>query len=319
VPLAQTSDFNAAIAAAEANAECAAAVAALDPQSTIVVIGAGLSHPAFPLWPQLAVEVCRACAYRTSTATAHPKTFQAARDKNPTAYAEFLKHRFSAPIVQIRLSLLYLMRLKFRAYLTTNFDNSIVSAAECVHDRSVGVYVYPEHPDPENLDQQNVVFIHGRCAELFNKDADNLVLHYQAYRRAYVDPPVPLARFFRGIFARYNCLFVGTSLKDPPVVYLLQNLAHDEKPVGKTRVLLLASKAFAANTMEQFEMSRGLESTDAQKWKSEQSIDVLRYAPLTTDHDGLESVFRSVCEIRRSLSSSQPLATSGVPASVLEV
>jgi len=318
VPLGETTAF-AAAATAQANSDCAAKIAALDPGSTVAIIGAGLSAPEFPLWPQLAREVCKACSYRKGPATAHPKTFQAARDHNPKKYASFLTQRFSAPILQVRLSLLYLFRLRFRAYITTNFDNSIVSAAECVRNDSVGVYVYPEHPDPPDLNEHNIVFIHGRCADLFEKDPDNLVLHYDGYKRAYVDLPGPLFRFFRGVFASYNCLFVGTSLTDPPLQYLLGNLAQQNGRADATRMLLLSSNAFAANTVEQFKVSQTLEIAEAAEWKSKQSIDVLRYAPLTTNHGGLEFVFRTVCETRRSLSPSERLAMPTLPLSALEL
>ena len=318
MPVGRTPDFDAVDAAVQANAKCAAAVAALDPKDTVVIIGAGLSYPSFPLWRDLAIRVCKACGYK-GTVSAHPKTFQAARDKNPGAYARFLKRRFSAPVIQIRLSLLYLMRLKFRAYLTTNFDGTIVRAAECVYPDSVGVYIYPEHPEPGDLNLQRIVFIHGRCAELFEKNADNLVLHFEAYRRAYMDAPVPLVRFFRGVFSAYNCLFVGTSLTDPPLLYLLQNLAHDGAPSDKRRLLLAASRAFTANTLDQFQLLQTVETADDQKWKSKNSIDLLRYAPLTSDHDGLESIFRVACETRKSLSASRRLTMPGVPESAFNV
>ena len=311
-------DFDATTAAAQANDKCAAAVAALDPGSTIAIIGAGMSHPAFPLWPALAKQVCTACGYK-GTPTPHPRTFQAARDKNPLAHAKFLKRMFSTSIIQIRLSLLYLMRLKFRAYVTTNFDSTVIRAAQCVYAESVGVYAYPEHPDPQDLDQQQIVFIHGRCAELFDKDANNLVLHFEAYRRAYIDPTVPLVRFFRGLLSNYNCLFIGTSLTDPPLQYLLQKIALDGAPAEKSRVLLTSSKAFAANTVDEFEIIREVESTQAGEWKGKNSIDLLRYAPLTSRHDGLESVLRTACETRRSLPASRTLAMTGVPESAFNV
>jgi hypothetical protein len=318
VPDQGISDFDPLGAASQANTDCAATIATLDPANTVVIIGAGLSYPAYPLWPELAKSVCKACGYK-GVVRPHPKIFQAARDKNPAAYAKFLKQRFSTPVTQIRLSLLYLMRLKFRAYLTTNFDGTVVSAAECVYNESVGVYAYPEHPDPQDLAHQHIIFIHGRCAELFEKSADNLVLHFDGYKRAYMDAPIPLVRFFRGVFSTYNCLFVGTSLTDPPLAYLLQNVANDAAESSKTRTLLMASKAFRANTIDQFELSRRLEATEAEEWKTKKSIDLLRYAPLTAEHDGLESVFRSVCETRQSLSASRRLTTPGVPESAFEI
>ncbi len=256
---------------------------------------------------------------RAKSTDTHPQTFQAAREKNPAAYAKFLKQRFSTAVTQIRRSLLYLMRLKFRAYLTTNFDGTVISAAECVYDESVGVYAYPEHPDPQDLAQHNIIFIHGRCAEFFDQSADNLVLHLDAYRRAYVDPPIPLTRFFRGVFSTYNCLFVGTSLTDPPLLYLLENMTDDAARSDKTRILLTASKAFTANTIDQFELSRQQEATEAEKWKVNYSIDLVRYAPLTAKHDGLENVLRSVCEKRQSLSASRRLRMAGVPESAFKL
>jgi SIR2-like domain len=318
VPNEGASDFDPLGAADQANSDCAATIATLDPADTVVIIGAGLSYPAYPLWSELAKSVCKACGYKGAI-SAHPKIFQAARDTNPTAYARFLKRRFSAPVMQIRLSLLYLMRLKFRAHLTTNFDGTVVSAAECVCNEPFGVYAYPEHPDPQDLAHHDVIFIHGRCAELFDKSADNLVLHFDAYRRAYIDPPVPLARFFRGVFSTYNCLFVGTSLTDPPLVYLLQSTASDLAESDKTRSLLMASKAYRANTIDEFELLQQLETTEAEEWKVKKSINLLRYAPLTTQHDGLESVFRKVCEARQSLSASRLLRTPGVPETAFDI
>jgi len=312
-------NFDAAAAAATANTDCATKVATLDPNNTVAVIGAGLSTPEFPLWSELATEVCKACSYRNGPATPHPKTFQSARDHNPKKYAAFLTKRFSAPILQVRLSLMFLLRLRFRAYITTNFDYSIVSAAECVRNEPVGVYVYPEHPDPPDLDAQNIVFIHGRCAELFDKNPDNLVLHYEGYKRAYVDPPGPLVRFFRGVFTSYNCLFVGTSLTDPPLQYLLEHLTGQSRPADKTRVLLLPSNSFGANTRDQFENTQLVERAEAADWKSKQSIEVLRYAPLTTNHGGLELVFQDVCGVRRSFYPSKRLATLTVPESAFDL
>jgi hypothetical protein len=130
--------------------------------------------------------------------------------------------------------------------ITTNFDNRFVEAGldEKLIDTS------PKLPVPKPHNWSSVVHLHGRI--LPDDDGSNLVLTAADFGRAYLTERWA-ARFITEMFREFTVVFVGYSLADPVMSYMVDALAaerakgarfatayafaeHDGKPLSEQKV-----------------------------------------------------------------------------------
>ena len=104
--------------------------------------------------------------------------------------------------------------------VTTNFDNRFVEAV----DEALVVDAAPRLPIPKPHAWSSLVHLHG-CIAL-NEDHSNLVLTTADFGRAYLTERWA-ARFVTELFREFSVVFVGYSLGDPIMGYMVDALAAE--------------------------------------------------------------------------------------------
>ena len=104
--------------------------------------------------------------------------------------------------------------------ITTNFDRRFVEAG--LQEKFVDTA--PKLPVPKRYDWSSVVHLHGRI--LSNKDGSNLVLTAADFGRAYLTERWA-ARFITELFREFTVVFVGYSIGDPVMSYMVDALAAE--------------------------------------------------------------------------------------------
>ncbi len=104
--------------------------------------------------------------------------------------------------------------------ITTNFDNRFVEAVPV----KPLVDAAPKLPVPKRHSWSSLVHLHGRIVE--GDDGSNLVLTAADFGRAYLTERWA-ARFVAELFREFTVLFVGYSVSDPVMAYLVDALAAE--------------------------------------------------------------------------------------------
>ena len=103
--------------------------------------------------------------------------------------------------------------------ITTNFDDRFVEA-----DLDEEVDASPKLPVPKPHNWSSLVHLHGRIAG--NEDGSNLVLTAADFGRAYLTERWA-ARFVTELFREFTVVFVGYSVGDPVMSYMVDALAAE--------------------------------------------------------------------------------------------
>ncbi len=106
--------------------------------------------------------------------------------------------------------------------VTTNFDNRFVEAEADLDAQSVDTA--PKLPVPKSHTWSSLVHLHGRI--LPNEDGTNLILTAADFGRAYLTEQWA-ARFVTELFREFTVLFVGYSLDDPVISYMVDALSAE--------------------------------------------------------------------------------------------
>ena len=104
--------------------------------------------------------------------------------------------------------------------VTTNFDNRFVDAE--LHENSVDAA--PKLPVPKRHNWASLVHLHGRIID--DDDGSSLVLTAADFGRAYLTERWA-ARFVTELFREFTVLFVGYSVADPVMSYMVDALAAE--------------------------------------------------------------------------------------------
>lgn len=141
-----------------------------------------------------------------------------------------LSKRRTGPLV-VHEALLRLSRTeKGVRLITTNFDNRFDSAGRSQKEKLV-IDNAPKLPVPKPHDWSSIVHLHGRILSR-NDDGSNLVLTAADFGRAYLTERWA-ARFITELFREFTVVFVGYSLDDPVMGYMVDALAA-ERAKGAT-------------------------------------------------------------------------------------
>jgi SIR2-like domain len=223
--------------------------------------GAGISYPArLPGFRRL-VELMYAELHTTPTALESKALEQERFD----AGVDLLEHRFPGERFAVRKALAVVLNPKLRLaratsthkalltlardrkqnarLITTNFDRSFEAVMRDPKLR-VRTYQAPLLPIPKDSRWNGLVYLHGLLPKVLNEyDLNQLVVSSGDFGRAYLTERWA-ARFVGELFRRYIVCFVGYSIGDPVLRYMMDALAAD-RMLGETT---LPAYAFADYT-----------------------------------------------------------------------
>ncbi|GFO57429.1 hypothetical protein GMSM_44360 [Geomonas sp. Red276] len=268
--------------------------------------GAGISYPAgLPGFKGLVDEI-----YRIAGTTRSLIEDDAYSRNQFDATLDLLEHRLPGQRLAVRtalskalqprlrrkgatdthLALLQLARSRDGAVrlVTTNFDRVFGWVAKHTK-QTVNAYPAPMLPIPKNSRWDGLVYLHGLLPESLDESALNrLVLTSGDFGLAYLTERWA-ARFVSELFRNYVVCFVGYSINDPVLRYMMDALAAD-RMLGE-----ITPQAYALADCEP-----GLESTTTIEWKAKGVVPILyEVATGTQDHSALHCTLKIWAETYR--------------------
>lgn len=173
--------------------------------------------------------------------------------------------------------------------VTTNFDRMFHAAAERA-EHSFHAYAAPMLPIPKNSRWDGLVYLHGLLPHDANDPAlNNLVVTSGDFGLAYLTERWA-ARFVSELFRNYVVCFIGYSINDPVLHYMMDALAADRRR-GET-----LPKAWALA-----ECTPGQTAHAVEEWKAKHVTPILYEVPAGShDHSGLYETLQAWAETYRN-------------------
>ena len=203
--------------------------------------------------------------------------------------------------LQMHRDLLYLSKVKGGYRLvTTNFDNRFREAVREAADLREHLQVHdaPALPVPMHRRWRTLVHLHGRI-QPHGRDSE-LVLTSADFGRAYLTEGWA-ARFVSALFADFTVVFIGYSLSDPVMRYLVDAVAT-ERAKGRD---LGGVYAFAG-----YDPAKTTAESVRAKWKA-RNVEPMPYDE-RDDHSLLRRTLRRWVDIRRDPQSRARIALDGI-------
>lgn len=269
-------------------------------------IGSGVSQLTHLSWSDLIVLLCTECDPVDSPKVAELEPAeliekaQEVKDACESRYHQTLIREFDQHVPQQhRTAALRLMRLPFSGYLTTNFDTSLSDAAEHTVGR-YEVFYYPDklqlrfgHPDPQ------IYYLHGHPRGISNGET-NFVLARSEFDQAYADDS-KLRPVLEYVLKCERILFVGCELKEPAVQAQFERISHLMSSEDLPDRYILLPHRFRQSIAEDSPEGKGhpnkeLEAEENERFESI-GIEVLRYDPVSKDHEGFDMVFEEIFQL----------------------
>ncbi|ADE17037.1 conserved hypothetical protein (plasmid) [Nitrosococcus halophilus Nc 4] len=172
--------------------------------------------------------------------------------------------------------------------VTTNFDRIFERVAKR-NKQSINTYAAPMLPIPKNSRWNGLVYLHGLLPERSDASALNqLVLTSGDFGLAYLTDRWA-ARFISELFRNYVVCFVGYSINDPVLRYMMDALAADRR-LGET-----TPQAYALG-----DCAPGQESGKIIEWEAKGVVPILYEVPAgTRDHSALHRTLKAWAETYR--------------------
>jgi hypothetical protein len=267
----------------------------------VAFLGAGLSEPPGLRWLPTVKVIADACGvpfeFEGKSAKEIRELHERCPDitdechaKDPTTYARTLRELWPHHVGATRPAVGYVLRLPFKAILTTNFDPWIYLQARQEE--------YPQNQKYPALAlhlglEGGIFYVHG-CfdADDIYAEADQLVFGRKSFTEAYGEASL-LPGFLLNVFTFRNVLFIGFTPTEPHIANILdqsvrlrRNLRHLYKDGLPRRFTLLAepnnpTEEARAEHDENMERLRALE------------IEAIPYPPRGKDYRGLEELLAS--------------------------
>jgi len=252
--------------------------------------GAGLSMPPAENWYNTVKHIAETCGVPYDSGNLY-KIIDDCLDANPQRYMTALCKAWPQNVVISRTAMHQLLRLNFKAILTTNFDPWLRQAARSSEYNEC--YAYPLFPIQKPLDNK-IVYVHG-CFESDNIAAavPPLVFGERSFVEAYETSLLP--GFLSNVFVSQNVLFIAFDPTEAHIAKILYNSIA-------MRRNLYASPSFRAEQTSRYLLTETRSFiSDEDRIAHETWIEKIRaldiipvsYDPEGPDHKGLERLFET--------------------------
>jgi len=284
-------------------------------------VGSGLSKIAgYPDWEKTIAELCRACNVQElvrSNKKATPELLiakaQDCKESNPYAYTRCLADLFGQRVVAKRHAYDLLMKLPFRAYITTNFD-PLLSTAGCDHGYN-DLYCYPEL-DRATMGsaKKPIYYIHGLARRGDRPCGENLVLARSDFENAYHEDGL-LRPFLDPLLTLNDIVFISCGLEEPEMQDVFARVSRIQARISRqVKGACLPKRCAIAHWQKEEtapEVEPNKESLAYRQQKQDQryremNIEVIRYCASDDRHEKLEEILEALCELADTRVSPRP-------------
>jgi hypothetical protein len=274
--------------------------------AVIFFCGAGISYPArLPSFQDLVKNI-----YTELHSTLEPIEKEAFDNKRYDATIDLLEHRIPGGRWAVRSALARVLRPNLRVsgatathkallslardraassrLVTTNFDRIFESV---MRDRSrrIPTFGAPLLPIPKDSRWHGLVYLHGLLPKTpTEKELNKLIVSSGDFGLAYLSERWA-ARFVSELFRNYIVCFVGYSIDDPVLRYMMDALAADR---------MLGESTLSAYAFAPFEASRRQEIENV--WLAKRVTPILYEVPRgTADHRTLHRTLKEWADVHR--------------------
>ena len=173
--------------------------------------------------------------------------------------------------------------------ITTNFDTLFENAGKKIGIKSLNTYSAPMLPIPKNSKWNGLVYLHGQLPKKLDEALLNrLVITSGDFGLAYLTERWA-ARFVSELFRNYIVCFVGYSINDPVLRYMMDALAAD-RMLGETTPI---AWAFAESNPSEIGHTQTV-------WEAKGVNPIIYEVPTgTNDHSALHNTLRVWSETYR--------------------
>jgi hypothetical protein len=226
-----------------------------------------------------------------------------ARESNEQAYCNILKETFGKPVVETRRAYDLLMRLKFKSYITTNFDPLLAIESRKPENKCNGVYTFPALP-VDKIHTRAVYYIHGLVEVGVAPKSDQVILGQKGFKCAYNDSGGTLSSFLHQVLIFQPLFFIGCTLREPPlkrifeICYKVRQQIERERPGqhAPQRYILLPMKFLKTQDNPSGQRNIELEIDESDRFR-ELDINVVRYNPKDEKHSAIEEILEEWCSL----------------------
>jgi len=257
-------------------------------------IGSGLSRVAkYPEWDKTLDHLCDACnvprLFREAAEDADRliDTAEQCFQKDSLAYERTLANLFGHPPVEDRIAFRLLMKIPFKAYVTTNFD-PLLSIA-CGDANGHSLHCYPDLPVMAlGGSTPSVFYIHGLARRDGEACGTQLVLARGEFERAY-DGIV--GSFLLQFLAYCDVIFLGCRLSEPIMKEVFRRVHRIQLQIKESRGNPVMPRRQMLAPVRELEVPLGSGPTPTRRERDneaevkedkrfqEMGIDVTRYQP----------------------------------------
>ena len=291
----------------------------------IVWVGSGLSKNAgYPGWKETVRELCQKCnvtLLSESESESASKLIDKAEEckkANIDAYHDTLADHFGGPVIDTRIAYQLLMKLPFKAYITTNFD-PLLSEAGAIEGYN-NLYSYPILP-PELGNPHPIFYVHGLARRNNQATGNNLILARSDFDEAYNNNIGIVNNFVVNIFTYYPLLFLGCSLTEPEMHEVFQNVHNIQTRIKKKYPSVTLPQNYIILPIQRQVRSRFPDEKIERDYTREQEeihrfdkmeIEVIRYDPNEIhNHGEIENILRQLCTYHKRYSPPTPKMVFG--------
>ncbi len=280
----------------------------------VAFIGSGLSNSSYLSWHELIMTLCKECKVQNtvskqSSAVEFIEAAESARQADMELYHQILGREYGKllptdPLYDV------LMRVKFKCYVTVNFDPTLQRETQKPNHRCSDCECYP-NLNPEHLGNKVAFYIHGLIEEQQVPKHNTIVLSASEFETAYDEHRTILPTFLKTLLTFSDICFIGCSLREPslrkifPVCAQIQDtiVRSQGGPPSLQRYILRPEQQELLRTPEHGSVMRD-EDEELRRRQAESDeyqelgIKVLRYPCVDGDHANLRRMFEPLASLK---------------------
>jgi len=210
-------------------------------QQRVVVVGSGPSSPFITSIQQLLERLQKNCRKRIKKGEFHWDFCDRARAASPDAYYRTIKETFENLPAWTADVYRHLIKINFKGYVTLNYDDQLPKEfrAQNSNDWSNRFSVYPHEDGSPNGTARAYEFykttpllvaVHGYCNPANLEWHKQVILSGDDYKTHYFDHGTGefLFHWWCDLLTQHSCVFIGTSLREPGLLRVVEKLAKDQ-------------------------------------------------------------------------------------------
>lgn len=210
-------------------------------------MGSGVSAPVCDTWRELIASLCANCGV-----TLNPDDLETeerlleladiAWEADAELFCKFLFDRFGPTVTKDSRVYSWILRLPFRAYMTTNYDDGLCSF-NGVGGKNCPVSIYPDIR-PTDISSRPIFYLHGKVNSIeFNNES--IILGAKSFDKGY-NATSPLLDVIKSLLLYENIIVLGARLREPPLNKLIKQINEiakqrciDHKLPQKKKIIIL--------------------------------------------------------------------------------